>query len=357
MNRFLPITVLILLTTFFHVPNFDAAPIGVPDRDDIEYPNDEEHSQQEIELGKVLFFDTRLSTNKQQSCASCHNPDLGFGDGMKGGLGTMGGKLGRNTPHIYNLAWSSTFFWDGRASSLEEQALGPIEAPGEMNMSLSDLIPRLQKIPYYQEAFTNVYGTSGVTAENIGKAIAAFERTVIVDDTPFDRYMNGDKSAMSPAAVRGMHLYEGKANCTKCHDGPNFTDDSFHNIGVGGNDPGRQDIEQGANNNGAFKTPGLRNTLLTAPYMHDGSLGTLEDVVRFYNEGGTDKKNLDKLIVPLNLTEDEIFDLVAFLGALTQPINIERPIIPTDTETFSAYTQRTNKSQGSETEIAVDRGN
>jgi len=302
--------------------------LGTPDLEDIEYPDDDAPSQAEVELGKTLFFDTRLSLNRKQSCATCHNPDLGFGDGVAAGTGTMGGTLGRNTPHIYNLAWNTTFFWDGRASSLEEQALGPIEAAGEMNMPLDQLLPRLDAVPYYQEQFKAVYGDSKVSKENLAKAIAAFERSIVSANSPFDQYLSGTESAMSPTAVRGYSLFKGKANCTQCHDGANFTDESFHNIGVAGIDPGRDKISSSKGMHGAFKTPGLRNTILTAPYMHDGSLASLEDVVRFYSKGGEGLAGQSKLIKPLNLTEYEIQDLVAFLGALTDPVDIERPIIP-----------------------------
>jgi cytochrome c peroxidase len=305
--------------------------IGVPDMSAIEYPEGKPHSQEEIELGKVLYFDPRLSLNKQQSCATCHNPDLGFGDGMAKGIGTMGAGLGRNTPHIYNLAWNSVFFWDGRASSLEEQALGPIQAAGEMNLPLDSLTARLKKVAFYQKEFQKNYGKEGITAENVGKAIAAFERSIAGVNSPFDKYVKGDKSAMIPSAVRGMELFKGKANCTACHSGPNFTDESFHNIGIGDKDEGRNKIMKGATMVGAFKTPGLRNSTLTGPYMHDGSEKSLEDVVRFYNKGGKSKAGLDKLIKPLNLTEIEIMDLVSFLGALTDPVKVTAPKVPGDT--------------------------
>ena len=302
--------------------------LGVPDRDEIVYPDDEPPSAAEVSLGKMLFFDPRLSSNNKYSCASCHNPDLGFGDGMAVGQGTMGNQLGRNTPHLYNLAWNSVFFWDGRALSLEEQALGPIAAPGEMNMPLKRLIPKLKRVPFYERAFTQVYSDSGLTIDNVARAIAAFERTLISDHSPFDQYMKGETTAMSPAAIRGMQLFKGKAKCTRCHSGPNFTDESFHNIGVGGADKARGAIVNDPSLNHAFKTPGLRNVLLTAPYMHDGSVATLEGVVRFYNDGGKPKYGRSALITPLHLTEEEIFDLVAFLGALTDPVVVQRPAIP-----------------------------
>lgn len=306
----------------------NAENLGTPDWDDVEYPDDEPNSQAEIMLGKILFFDNRLSGNKTQSCATCHNPDLGYSDGLAKGLGSEGARLGRNTPSIYNLAWNVTFFWDGRASTLEEQALGPIESKMEMVLPLDQLVTRLNNIPFYRQSFFKVYGDSGVTSENIGRAIAAFERTVASTNSPFDRYMQGDKSAMDPAAIRGLDLFKGKANCTLCHDGPNFTDESFHNIGIADADKGRADIAQDPSMTGAFKTPGLRNVALTAPYMHDGSEGSLEDVVRFYNRGGNPHKYRSALIKPLNLNDQEIMDLVAFLGALTDPVIVKRPRLP-----------------------------
>lgn len=318
-----------LATLLLACTTFALEPLGVPDRDDIEYPDEEEPTKEEVLLGKTLFFDTRLSINDQQSCASCHNPELGFSDGLAFSIGTMGEKVGRNTPQIYNLAWNVTFFWDGRAPTLEDQALGPIEAGGEMNMPLEKLIPKLKKVKGYHKLFNAAYGKDSINKENIGKAIAAFERTIIVDNTPFDKYMKGDKNAISPDAINGLALFQTKARCIQCHDGANFTDNSYHNIGVKGDDIGRgKFMKNDRTLDGAFKTPGLRNILYSAPYMHDGSEATLEDVVRFYNKGGNDVKNKSKLIVPLNLTEKEIMDIVAFLGTLNQPLEIKRPQIP-----------------------------
>ena len=322
------ITLTILLGPGWLTAGKAVEPLGVPNPERIEYPDDIPSSAAEINLGKVLFFDQRLSGNNHYSCASCHNPDLGFGDGLATGMGTLGNALGRNTPHLYNLAWNSVFFWDGRATSLEEQALGPIAAPGEMNMPLDQLIPKLRNVPFYVRAFATVYPDSGLTIENVARAIAAFERTLISMNSPFDRYQQGDRDALSPAAIRGLQLFTGKANCIVCHSGPNFTDESFHNIGIGGQDPGRAEVIKDTSLWGAFKTPGLRNTALTAPYMHDGSLPSLEAVVRFYNMGRQHSKAVSELIKPLQLSEREIFDLVAFLGALTDPLVIVKPSMP-----------------------------
>lgn len=326
---------LILTFSLLSSNTHSAEPLGTPDTDNIEYPEDEPPSQAEIELGKTLFFDTRLSVNYGQSCATCHNPELGFGDGAALGQGTMGSALARNTPHIYNLAWNSVFFWDGRASSLEEQALGPIEAAGEMNMPIDKLLPRLQAVPFYKEQFAQIYGGDKITAAQLGQAIAAFERSIVSDNSAFDQYTRGEKHAMSPAAIRGLNLFKGKANCIDCHNGPNFTDESFHNLGINDLDQGRAGIINEQTLLGAFKTPGLRNTLLTAPYMHDGSEATIEEVIVFYNNGGGKSPNKDPLMKPLNLTSSEINDLIAFMGALTDPVDISRPRIPQNTQMVS----------------------
>jgi cytochrome c peroxidase len=327
MNK--PLQLLLLaISLMFVLPLSHSAQLATPDVDDIEYPDDEAPSELEVMLGKTLFFDPRLSINNQQSCASFHIPYLGFSDVMSLGVGTLGGKLGRNTPHIYNLAFASAMFWDGRMTTLEEQALGPIEAAGEMNMPLTQLIPRLKAVKYYRQTFDEVYGPNGLNKTNLGKAIAAFERTIISSDAPFDRYIGGDKNAMSAAQIRGLALFKGKANCIVCHDGANFTDDSFHNIGVGDDDPGRQAITGDPKMWGTFKTPGLRNIVFSAPYLHNGSAHSLEQVIELYNRGGHSNKNLDKLIKPLHLSRQEIFDLVAFMGALTSPVDVRRPTIP-----------------------------
>ncbi len=315
-------------------------PLGVPDRDDIEYPDDDPPAEAEVQLGKLLFFDARLSGNNRLSCASCHNPDLGFGDGLALGLGTKGNRLPRHPPHLYNLAWNTVFLWDGRAASLEEQVLSPIANCSEMSLPLDQLIDKLKQVPAYREAFAKLYPDAGIVPETIARAIAAFERTLISDNSPFDRSMQGDKQAMSAAAIRGMQLFEGKANCTACHSGPNFTNESFHNLGLGDEDPARAAIVDDDTLRGAFKTPGLRNVLLTAPYMHDGSLATLEAVVRFYNRGERKGARTSDLMKPLHLSAAEIFDLVAFLGALTDPVVVTRPEIPSGQDETASQTKR-----------------
>lgn len=319
-------SLIVVLPMFAVAQDIDLGNLGTPDVDDIEYPDDEPHSPREIELGKTLYFDTRLSKNKNQSCATCHNPELGLSDGLAKGIGSSGDIMGRNAPHVYNLAWGSTFFWDGRASTLEEQALGPIVSDVEMQMSAEDVLERLQAVPFYKQEFAEIYGE--LNFENLGRAIAAFERTLISDNSPFDQYIAGNKSALSPSAERGLALFVGKGNCVKCHDGENFTDDSFHNIGINSGDPGRFVIDPQPELKGAFKTPGLRNILFSAPYMHDGSLASLEQVVEHYNGGAASVANVSPLIEPLQLTPQEKADLVAFMAALSDPVVIERPVLP-----------------------------
>jgi cytochrome c peroxidase len=243
------------------------------------------------------------------------------------GLGADGKRLGRNAPHLYNLAWSPTLFWDGRAASLEEQALGPIQAAGEMNMDLPALQKRLEAVPANHQQFATAYGSPGITSDRIGRAIANYQRTIVVRNTAFDRFMRGDDQALGPEAQRGMVLFVGKANCIACHSGPNFTDGSYHNLGTRDADRGRAAIEAGVLAERAFKTPGLRNIALSAPYLHDGSLGSLEAVVQFYNRGG-DVPTPDALVKPLGLTDVEVAALVSFLGALTEPVALERPLVP-----------------------------
>ena len=297
--------------------------------DVIPFPGGRPPSTAQVELGKALFSETRLSSTNAVSCATCHRADRGFADGQRFSVGVAGTPLKRHTPHLYNLAWNRTFFWDGRASSLEEQAVAPIRSPDEMGLPGDTAVARLRAIPSYAAVFGEVFPKSGVTMANIGRALAAYERTIVSKDSPADRYAAGDTSALPEAAARGRALFAGRAMCVTCHSGPNFTDGSYHNTGVMGADQGRAAFDRVGEfqmrpypffqMRQAFKTPGLRNVALTAPYQHDGSEATLAEVVGFYNRGGRDPgsygKSLD--IRPLNLTDGDVHDLVAFLEALT----------------------------------------
>ena len=293
----------------------------------VRIPKDNPLTQGKVELGKLLYFDPRLSRDNTISCASCHDPKQGWSNGERFATGVDGQVGGRSAPTIVNAGYlnagSARFtkvpqFWDGRAEDLEGQALGPIENPIEMDLTLKEAVERLNKIDGYREKFQEVFGTNA-TAEGIAKAIASFERTVLSGDAPIDRYLAGDKDAMSEAAVRGWNVFNSgnKANCTACHKYPNFSDGAYHNIGVGMDvekpDPGRYEISKLKGDTGAFKTPTLREIHRTAPYMHDGSEATLEDVVEYYVKGGVANPYLDDEMKKLTLTDQEKKDLVTFM--------------------------------------------
>jgi cytochrome c peroxidase len=273
---------------------------------------------QKVALGRELFFDPRLSGDGQLSCASCHNPALSWQDGLPTGIGHMGARLPRRTQTILDVAWAEPLFWDGRADSLEEQAKRPLSGAMEMNMPPARLEARVRSIPGYVQRFDAAFPGQPITVEVIAKAIAAFERTVVSGEAPFDRWIEGDGNAISPAAQRGFALFTGKAGCASCHSGWRFTDDGFRDIGLGGTDPGRGKIVPGLIIlDHAFKTPSLRNIAERAPYMHDGSQPTLEAVIDHYDGGFVTRPSLASQIKPLGLTPEERADLVAFLRTLS----------------------------------------
>ena len=278
-------------------------------------------SDAKVELGRVLYFDKRLSRDDTVSCATCHEPAHGFAEPRKTSQG-VGGQVGtRNAPTVINRLFSKEQFWDGRATDLEEQAKGPLINPIEMAMpSHGAVVRKVGGIAAYGPLFAKAFGSDDVSIDHIAQAIAAFERTVVAGGSAFDRYQAGDKTAMTDAAVRGMGLFNGKANCVTCHAGFNFSDESYHNLGVGmlvkAPDPGRAKVTKARSETGAFKTPTLRNVVQTAPYMHDGSEATLADVIAFYDRGGSRNPYLSKEMRPLGLSDGEKADLLAFLGAL-----------------------------------------
>jgi len=293
-------------------------------------PADNFPTQERVDLGKNLFFDPRLSGSNWISCGTCHNPALGWSDGLPTAIGDGQKVLGRATPTIINTALNVLQMWDGRFRSLEQQALGPIGAPGEMHQDVDKLLEELNKIAGYKQLFEKAYPGEGITKDTIAKAIASFERTIISSDAPFDEWVKGDKNALSTAAVRGFKLFEGKAKCSKCHSGYNFTDNGFHNIGLNDtSDQGRFAVRKVRINKGAFKTPTLREIAKTAPYMHNGAYESLSQVIDHYNRGGVTKESLDPNITPLNLNVQEKSDLVAFLNSLSgKPMNITIPELP-----------------------------
>lgn len=290
-----------------------AVPAGLAD---IKWPEDNQPTAEKILLGKQLYFDPRLSRDDTISCASCHDPKKGFSNGEAFAKGVGGAMGGRSAPSVINSAYYRQQFWDGRAATLEDQALGPIQAGVEMDMKLDALVVKLNAIGGYRQQFKAVFGTD-VTTDGIAKAIAAYERTVLSGNAPYDRFKAGDATALSEAAERGRKLFFGKANCSACHGGPNFSDSGYHNIGIGmlaeKPDVGREAVSGLAGDRGAFKTPTLREIARTAPYMHDGSLKTLEDVIEHYAKGGTANDWLDEELFPLKLTAQDKADLVTFL--------------------------------------------
>lgn len=303
------------------------APLGLPA---VPIPADNPPTVETIELGRRLYYDFALSSDKTISCASCHMPAVAFADGRRVSTG-VGGKQGvRNSPSVINSAYYTLQFWDGRAGTLEKQSEGPVANPVEMAHTLTGAVQRLSQDPTYVAAFEKAFGPGPITYEKIEKSIASFERTVLSGNSPFDRYYyGGDKSAMTEAQIRGFEIFRDpkKGNCASCHTigehNALFTDNKFHNIGVGfdngiTNDKGRAAISGDVNETGAFKTPTLRNVALTAPYMHDGSQKTLKDVMDFYVGAGNSNPYLDKEIHSLDfLTGQERQDLIEFMNALT----------------------------------------
>ncbi|MBS1799190.1 MAG: c-type cytochrome [Acidobacteria bacterium] len=312
-------------------------PLGLPP---VPIPAGNPPTLQTIALGRQLFYERRLSKDNSLSCASCHNPKLDFTDGRRVAQGVGGATGVRNVPTVLNAAYLPLLFWDGRAHDLEQQAGSPIADPIEMNQSHKVTVSKLAKDPAYRTMFAEAFGSSDITIGRVEKALASFERTVLSGNSAFDRYQyDGDNKSLSPAQQRGLAIFidPNKGNCSACHTiDPKhalFTDGKFHNIGVGvddeGNlkDLGRYNETHIDSDRGAFKTPTLRNVANTAPYMHDGSLQTLKQVVDFYAGGGNSNLHLDKNIKTIKLSGQDRADLVEFLESLTGelPPNVGPP--------------------------------
>lgn len=309
------------------VPDIGPLPTMVP------IPATNLNYKAKVKLGEQLYFDGRLSSNNAISCAFCHLPTAGFADPKQVSIGVGGKKGGRNSPTVFNTAFNPVQFWDGRVSSLEEQALGPIQNPVEMAETHDNVVTKLRKIQGYQDLFQKVFGTD-VNLQSLVEAIAAYERTIISTNSSFDKYVLGNSTAMSEEAVKGMALFKGKARCILCHNGPNFTDNQFYNLGVPQVGPqkedlGRYDVTRLDKDKRAFKTPTLRSITETTPYMHDGAFQTLEEVIDFLDNGGGDDANKNSLMKPLALTKAEKGELLAFLHALKgEEIPFEFPTLP-----------------------------
>jgi cytochrome c peroxidase len=263
-------------------------------------------TREKVAIGRRLFFNKQLSRDGSLACASCHDPARAYSDGRRVPRGVGGAEGTRNSPAIINRGYGASFFWDGRAATLEQQDLEPIVNPKELGLpNLKDLERR-----------------AGLPAQFVAAAIASYVRTIRTGASRFDRYVAGEANALSAIEKAGLALFRGKANCVACHVGPNFTDEDFHNTGVAWrdgsfSDEGRYAVTRRQHDRGAFKTPTLREISRTAPYMHDGSLATLGDVVEYYSSGGRRNPHLDAGLRPLDLTFAEKRAVVAFLGALS----------------------------------------
>jgi cytochrome c peroxidase len=278
-----------------------------------------------VKLGRFLFFDKRLSVDNTVACATCHRPENAFSEPTAVSTGVRGQKGGRKSPGFVNLAWTlfPNFFWDGRAASLEEQAKGPIQNPIEMGNTHENAVKTISGVKGYAPLFDEAFGSPEVNIDRIAKAIADYERTRMSGNSPFDKWQAGDEKAVSTTVKKGHELFFGKARCNQCHLGQNFTDNLFHNLGVGWDkkskkfkDSGRVVISGKTEDTGAFKTPGLREVTKHPPFMHDGSMKTLKEVVAHYNKGGHKNPHLSPKIEPLKLSNKEIDAVVAFMEAL-----------------------------------------
>ncbi|VAX17606.1 Cytochrome c551 peroxidase [hydrothermal vent metagenome] len=312
-------------------------PVPVPENNPL--------TKAKIKLGKKLFFDDMLSGDGSMSCASCHDPDQGWTTHTRYSPAYPTITERRNSPTLVNTAYGKVWIWDGRAGSLDKQALGPMKNPLHMNQNPGLVVEEIRAIPEYVVLFKEAFDGK-ITPLNIGKALASFERTIISENSPFDKYALGDKKALGPGATKGLELFKGKAGCIMCHNGPNFTDNKFHNLGVPEpddfrsrgvqtslrfdlkrtknsdwmnikSDIGRATITKDKNDTGKFKTPTLRHVMETRPYMHNGVFESIEEVLAFYNAGGGDHPNKSPLVRPLDLSDEELSQLKAFLASLT----------------------------------------
>ncbi len=303
--------------------------------DEVPSPKSNPQTQQKIALGKQLFFDNRLSGNKGMSCASCHSPDKGWADNLPTAIGNKGKVLGRASPTIMNTGFNDIQMWDGRSPTLEDQALGPLESDVEMHTDMAELLLFLNNSAY-TPIFNRVFPSKGVSKETMAQAIAAFERTLVSNNSPFDQWVKGDSGALTQNQINGFKLFvdSEKGNCAVCHSAPNFTDNGFHNLGLASFGQEKPDVGRYAKvpiklMKGAFKTPTIRDITLSAPYFHDGSASTLDKVMVHYIKGGEVKTNLSPNLKVLSLTNKETSDIIAFMQSLTtppEPFNL--PVLP-----------------------------
>jgi cytochrome c peroxidase len=356
MSKIVPVLLLLLVTLFLpklgiSQDNQQIAPLTSaqallrgPERvgnlNPVMIPADNSQTAEKILLGKKLYFDTRLSNDNTISCATCHDPQKGWSDDGPTSSGIRGQLGGRRSPPVSNSAYSPLQFWDGRAPSLEEQAKGPIANPIEMGNTHEAMLKTVDNIPGYVEEFKNVFGTSPITIDQVAQAIAAYERTIVTTDSPFDRFIRGDEASLTALEKKGLEIFNGKGRCTACHWGGNFSDGRFHNLGVmpaagAKPDEGRYDVTKDPRDKGKFKTPTIRDVALRAPYLHNGTEKNLESLVELYNKGGgMNDANLDPIMIPLNLSKKESEALVAFMkramSSTNLPVANEEPFKPED---------------------------
>ncbi len=285
----------------------------------IPFPDSNPYTHAKANLGKMLFFDPILSGSRKHPCSSCHDPSKSWADGLPRAIGEDPAGLKLRTPTLIDIAFVDILGWDGKFPDLESVTFGPLTSPKNMNITQRELIRRLHAAPPYSAAFTAAFGDGAITRMRIEQALATYERTLVAGEAPFDRWITGDETAITAEAKRGFALFNGKAHCLNCHSGPSFTDGSFQDIGSATDaDIGRGRIfKKSEKLRYAFKTPTLRDVVKRAPYMHNGSIATLEDVIELYNKGGIDRPSRSPFIKPLSLTEIEKKALIAFLHTLT----------------------------------------
>jgi cytochrome c peroxidase len=287
-----------------------------------------------IELGKALFFDTRLSGSGKISCASCHQPELNWTDGKERSTGHEGAITKRNSPSIQNTWFYKRLFWDGRSKDLQDQAFAPINSETEMHSEMHQVMQKLSRVKGYKQLFKEAFGSEDIDPFMLTDAIATFEKTIISAESRFDKFLKGDKRALSNSELRGLHLFRTKARCMNCHNGPLFSDNLFHNNGFQQNgdpqnDKGYYLVSHKEEDIGKFKTPSLRDVMKTGPWMHNGLMKTMEDVLMHYNKGAKGNGGADAHVTTLFLTNKEQAELLAFLKAIsTQPIEFKKPVLP-----------------------------
>jgi cytochrome c peroxidase len=321
LRRLSALTCVVLATTTMW-----AGSVRVPFGLDVEQlsPRTNPASRAKIQLGRRLFSDPNLSSSGRVSCATCHDPRRAFTDGRTVAIGVDGAMGDRNVPTLVNRAWGQSFFWDGRATTLEQQVLQPVFAAKELGMS-ADAVLSLLRSPRYRSSFEVVFGAKP-TLDHLALALASYVRTILAGDSPYDRFEAGDRSALSQSAAQGLAVFRLIGGCSACHNGPNLTDEAYHNTGVAWRlgppqDEGRAGVTHAPADIGAFKTPTLRQISRTGPYMHDGSFATLAEVIEFYDRGGQRNAGLDEQIRPLNLSPLHKRDLLAFLNSLAGPVS------------------------------------